>query len=280
VVLVLVSAVAFGTLAVLAPLAYAAGATPVTLLFLRFSTAGLLMLAYAAVRRDELPRGRLLAGLMLMGGAWYVLQALAYFTALELTSPGMVVLLLYLYPALTTLIAALFLKERVTWGKLLALALALVGCFFTIGPAVYGELLGVLLALAAAFLYASYIVVGGRVMEQVEVLPATAVITTSAGSVFGGLVVLRGYSPPTTVVGWAAVAASAVLSIVALGTFFAGLERVGPSIAAILSTVEPLVTILLARLLLGVAVEVSQLVGGGLIIGAVVALARLERLER
>jgi drug/metabolite transporter (DMT)-like permease len=280
VVLVLVSAVAFGTLAVLAPLAYAAGATPVTLLFLRFSTAGLLMLAYAAVRRDEFPRGRLLAGLMLMGGAWYVLQALAYFTALELTSPGMVVLLLYLYPALTTLIAALFLKERVTWGKLLALALALVGCFFTIGPAVYGELLGVLLALAAAFLYASYIVVGGRVMEQVEVLPATAVITTSAGSVFGGLVVLRGYSPPTTVVGWAAVAASAVLSIVALGTFFAGLERVGPSIAAILSTVEPLVTILLARLLLGVAVEVSQLVGGGLIIGAVVALARLERLER
>jgi drug/metabolite transporter (DMT)-like permease len=59
-------------------------------------------------------------------------------------------------------------------------------------------------------------------------------------------------------------------------TFLAGLSRIGPTNAAMLSTLEPVVTILLAALLLGEAPKPLSLAGGGLILVAVVLLTRAE----
>jgi drug/metabolite transporter (DMT)-like permease len=272
--LVIISAASFGTLAVLAPLAYREGTNPVTFLFLRFIIAGTVMVFVMRFRRMVLPKGKILLGLVLMGGVWYVVQSLAYFTALGRASPGLVVLLLYLYPALVTLLSGVVLKERVTRAKAMALGLAMVGTFLTIGPSGEGEMVGVVLALTAAVLYAGYIVVGDQLMRQVEAFPATAVIMVATGVVYGGIVAVRGFESPTTAVGWGAILASAGFSIVALGTFFAGLEQVGSANAAILSTVEPLVTVGLAALLLDERLEWVRVVGGLCILGAVVGLGR------
>jgi drug/metabolite transporter (DMT)-like permease len=54
--------------------------------------------------------------------------------------------------------------------------------------------------------------------------------------------------------------------------FFAGLERVGPTVASILSTAEPLVTVALAFVVFGESLGTVQLAGGGLVLGAVVVL--------
>jgi drug/metabolite transporter (DMT)-like permease len=212
--------------------------------------------------------------LVLMGGVWYVVQSLAYFTALGKASPGLVGVLLYLYPALVTLLSGVVLKERVTRAKVMALDLAMVGTFLTIGPSGKGEAVGIILVLTAAVLYAGYIVVGDRLMRQVGAFPATAVIMSATGVVYGGIVAVRGFESPTTAMGWGVILASAVFSIVALGTFFAGLERIGLANAAILSTVEPLVTVGLAALVLGERLEWVRVVGGLCILGAVAVLGR------
>ena len=276
VLLVLISAVAFGTLAVLAPVAYNAGANPISLLFLRFGIAGLAMAVYVIAKGTQFPRGKTLIGLILLGGVWYVVQTLAYFSALTMTSAGLVALLLYLYPALVTLISAIAYRERITAKKLMALGLALVGTALTIGPTGEGEITGIVLALTAALLYATYIVVGGRLMERVQPLTASTVIMLSAGVSFGGIVAVRGFQLPAETSGWVAIFASAACSIIAIGAFFAGLERVGSSNAAILSTIEPFVTVGLAALLLQERIEPIRLVGGLCIVVAVVFLARSE----
>jgi drug/metabolite transporter (DMT)-like permease len=54
--------------------------------------------------------------------------------------------------------------------------------------------------------------------------------------------------------------------------FFAGLERVGPTTASILSTVEPVVTVLLAFVAFGEVLSTPQLLGGALVLGAVLVL--------
>lgn len=272
--LVVISAASFGTLAVLAPFAYREGASPVTLLFLRFIIAGAVMAGMMVVRGINFPKGKMLLGLVLMGGVWYVVQTLAYFTALGKASAGLVALLLYLYPALVTLLSVFVLRERVTRAKVIALGLALVGTVLTIGPSGEGETEGIVLALSAALLYAGYIVVGGRLMKRVEAFPATAVIMLAAGVTYGGIVVARGFESPRTMVGWGAILASALFSIIALGTFFAGLERIGSTNAAILSTVEPLVTVGLAVVLLGERLEFARIIGGLCILGAVAVLGR------
>jgi drug/metabolite transporter (DMT)-like permease len=55
--------------------------------------------------------------------------------------------------------------------------------------------------------------------------------------------------------------------------FFAGLQRVGPTTASIISTAEPVVTVLLAFLVFGELLGPVQLVGGALVLGAVLMLA-------
>ena len=71
--------------------------------------------------------------------------------------------------------------------------------------------------------------------------------------------------------GWAGWRCLAVVSTVAaISLFFAGLERVGPTSASILSTVEPLVTVMLAFLVFGESARPLQLLGGALVLAAVV----------
>jgi drug/metabolite transporter (DMT)-like permease len=63
-----------------------------------------------------------------------------------------------------------------------------------------------------------------------------------------------------------------VSTVVAVSAFFAGLRRVGPSEAAILSTFEPPVTVALAFLVLGERLTPVQLAGGALVLAAVIVL--------
>jgi drug/metabolite transporter (DMT)-like permease len=81
-----------------------------------------------------------------------------------------------------------------------------------------------------------------------------------------------------TLAGWGWLAALAAVSTVgAISLFFAGLRRVGPTAASILSTVEPLVTVVLAFLVFGETLGIVQTFGGALVLAAVVTLARRSR---
>jgi len=105
------SAAAFGTLALFGRYAYAADMDAITILFLRFSLAAVVLLALLVLRREPLPRGRPLLPLIGMGAIGYVGQAFCYLTALNYASSGLVALLLYLYPAFVTLLSVVVLHE-------------------------------------------------------------------------------------------------------------------------------------------------------------------------
>ena len=59
-------------------------------------------------------------------------------------------------------------------------------------------------------------------------------------------------------------------------TFLAGLKLIGPTDASMLSTLEPVVTVLLAAWLFGERLSPVILIGGGLILGAVILLTHGE----
>ena len=70
------------------------------------------------------------------------------------------------------------------------------------------------------------------------------------------------------------VAIALVSTVVAMVGFFAGIQRLGAADAATLSTLEPVVTFVLAALFLGEAVTLLQGLGGAVVLAAVIALAR------
>lgn len=116
--LVAASAAGFGTLAIFGRYAYADGMDALTISFLRFSLAAVLMLGLLVLRRERLPRGAVLLRLVLMGALAYVAASYAYLTALQYASAGLVAVLLYLYPIFVALLAVLVLREPIKRLKL------------------------------------------------------------------------------------------------------------------------------------------------------------------
>lgn len=154
--------------------------------------------------------------------------------------------------------------------------LALTGAALTVGP-VSGQAIGAVMAIVAALIYSIYIIIGTNVMKHVSPVQSSAVIFASAGAVYGTLTFVNGAHFPATSAGWLAVLGIIFVStIIPVTTFLAGLERIGPTNAAMLSTIEPIVTVLLATWLFGDQLEPIVLLGGGLILTAVVLLTRSE----
>jgi len=274
---VVISAIAFGAIPIFARAAYRAGSDPISVLFFRFTIASIIMIPFITVRKIPFPRGRFLLGLMLMGGIGYVGQSYCYFTALTMASAGLVAILLYLYPAIVVIFSTLLFKERITGLKILALILALTGTMLTIGLGGGGSLLGIALAMTAPLIYSAYILAGGKITKEVGILSSSTVVMISASFVFGTLIAVKGLSMPQTWVGWSGVLAIALIStVIAIITFFAGLKRVGPTNASMLSTFEPVTTVILAAIVFGEEVTLMRIVGGVLILFAVILLAKSE----
>ena len=88
---------------------------------------------------------------------------------------------------------------------------------------------------------------------------------------------MHGPHLPTTGAGWAAIGSIVlVATVLPVAAFLMGLERIGPTNAAMLSTLEPVVTVLLAAVLLDESLTPITLVGGGLILVAILLLTQSE----
>lgn len=271
------SACGFGAMAIFAKTAYSAGVEVTTLLFLRFFLAGLVMAGLMLWRREAWPRGRMLLILLAMGGVGYVGQAYCYFSSLQHASAGLTAVLLYLYPALVTLLAVALGRQRLTRLKAGAVLASFAGTVLTIGGSLSGTPLGIGLGLAAALIYSVYIIVGERTTAAAGALPSSTVIIFAAAAVYGGWTLASGPTWPASLPAWGAVLGIALFSTaLAIAGFFAGMRALGAADAATLSTLEPVVTIILAALFLGETTGFWQLIGGGIILASVLVLVRGE----
>lgn len=276
VLLIAISAASFGTLAIFGRFLYADGMDTFTMLFLRFGFAATLMTVILLVRGEKFPRGKILLQLIGMGALGYVGQSFSYLSAIRYASAGLVALLLYLYPMFVFILSVIVLREKVTWIKVVALVLALIGTALTVDPA-GGQLPGILFSLAAGLIYSVYIIVGTNVMKHVSAIQSSTVIFASAGAVYGVLSVVKGVHLPTTNTGWINIVGIVLIAtVIPVVAFLAGLERIGPTNAAMLSTLEPVVTVLLAAWIFGELLQPIIMLGGGLILLAVILLTRGE----
>ncbi len=292
--LCLVSAACFGAMAVFGKFAYEAGVTPGALVLLRFAMAAVLMLALLQARpglRSERPDpaggpapGRLPRRVVLtalgLGAFGYATQASLFFAALQRTDASLVALVFYTYPALVTLVAALLGRERLTPPRVAALGVASCGTLLVLLGAggVPVDVVGVGMAFGCAVTYTAYILVADGVVHRVPPVVLSALVMSGATVALAARAVVTGgvdlgFGPG----GWFWITCIAVVStVVAVLTFFAGLRRVGPSTAAILSTAEPVVTAALATVALGEVLAPVQ-VAGGLLVLASVAVLQLRR---
>ncbi|MCW2608538.1 MAG: rane protein [Frankiales bacterium] len=275
--LALLSASAFGVMPVLTKVVYDDGVGPYGVLSVRFTLGALVLLGLALARGERLPRGRALVPLLLLGGVGYALQSLCYFSALERVSASLTALLLYFYPALVVVLTAVLVRRAPGRTAVVCVVVATGGTALTVGPLEGGQLTGVLLGLAAAAVYAVYIVVSAQVVTGTVHFATSAVVMAGAATTYDVLAVSTGAALPRSTAGWSALVAVALVgTVVAVAAFFAALERLGPADTSVVSTAEPVVSVLVAALVLGERLGPLQVVGGVLVLVAVVVLARLS----
>ena len=273
--LVIGSACFFGSLGVFGRLAYRIGLTTPQLLSYRFALAAVLLWAAAFLMHQQLPSQRALIGLAIMG-IGYVGQSAAYFSALHYIPASTNALLLYTYPVVVTLLAALLFAEGLGVLKLAAVAVSFLGTVLVVQAQITHSAspLGLLLSLASALCYSGYILFGSRLLPGLPPVSSTAAIMTSAAIVWSA------YTAVTSqlVVHWNLPRVALILSFAVVGTtipvltFIMGLPLVGASRTAILSTFEPASTVLFAVIILGESANAIQYLGGALILAAVVIL--------
>src|SRR4051812_46801066 len=270
------AAAGFGAMAIFGKLAYGAGAGVLELLAVRFVIAAGVLGALARHRGAAFPRGGALAAGFALGAVAYAAEAGLFFASFERMDASVAELVLYAYPGLVVLGAALLGRERVTARKLGALALGTAGVALVLlaGHGANADALGALLALGAALGYTIYILTADTVSRGVEALPLATLICAGAAVSF----TLAGAITASLSFGWAPegvlwVGALAIVStVVPIAAFLAGMERIGPGRASILSTLEPPITLVLAFLVFGETLTAGQVGGAVLVLAAVVVL--------
>ena len=272
--MVLGSATGFATLAIFAKLAYASGLGTEQTLAFRFLLASIGMLVLAVVIGQNPLRlnRKQLVTMLALGGLIYTGQSLTYFVALHSLPASLVVLIAYIYPSLVVVAGWLFLRRTVSRWHWLALAASFAGVALLVGGTRFEFSWALVLAIASPTIYTGYILIGERVMTSVPAVAASAVIMSGAALAFCLLAALNHeLALPRNANGWAVGVGIALFpTMVAISLFMAGLPRVGAARAALISTVEPVITVVLAVVLLGDRLSAVQVVGGVLVLLAVI----------
>jgi drug/metabolite transporter, DME family len=281
VLLLAATGVLWGSIGLVGRLLQDHGQPAVTITFWRFVSASVLLapMLGPAGRRELVRQARRPIRLVAVAVAFLTAQLLYFYAVRDVGVAVATLIALGLAPVVLTCTEAVAAGTRPTAGTLASLTLALVGLALvtasgTPSPAAAPQpLRGIVEAIGTGFAYAaatSWCVPLSRRLD-----PSTITFATSA---IGAVVLL----PVLAVIGWhvprtaptvaGIVWLAVVATVVAYRLFYAGLRSTPGSIAMILTLLEPVTAVVLAATLLGEPLTAVNVLGGVLLLGAVVLL--------
>ena len=291
--LVLLSSAGYGSGSVLAAPIYATGVDWLTLVGWRFlfgAALGWIWVMVSARRRASarrMSRRQLLVALAL--GAMFTGNAGTYYASLETVPAALASVLVYTYPVMVAVLSLRFVTRLPGRRPWIALGLAVAGVILALGGIdvrTAPPLSGLILVMLSAVIYSAWIILSARLSGERpthlatdapeaatstgDAAVTTTVMMTSTATVFAAGAFLAGRPLDPALVpsdAWIGLAATgAVASFLAIQSFYAGARRIGASQGALVSTVEPLIIIVLAFVFLDQVLAPVQLGGAALIL--------------
>lgn len=239
-----------------------------TVLTFRFGVSALLLLALGVARRAPMRpvRGDRIP-LFLLGALCFMAAAASYFAAIGHASTAAVIVLVYLYPVLVTVVESIRARRRPSTRTIVILGCSIAGCALVAvgGGSVSIEPVGVVFALATACLYTVYITVGAHVGTRSDATASAAWVALGAATSFVVIALtgpgygdVAGHLPQLLGVGTS--------NAIAFGLTFAAFERIGPSQASVVLTLEAVFTVILSTIVLHETLAALQIVGAAAVL--------------
>ena len=283
IILTMISSITFGFAFTLGPMTYGAGGSdPVTLTFLRnFLSLPFLLLIALFLKIDLRITKNQLKNLIILGfiGTTTLMLNIA-FSHIDV---GIVTPIHFTYPIFVTLGCVLFFHEKLSKQKIIALVIAMsgIGCFFieSLNSASFNSstLIGLILAVASGLFFAFYIIFmdrSGLKSESPFKITFYVAITSSIAMFLYGTSTNQLALSSLTTKSWIISAVFAFLcTVVALSLLQVGIKHIGASEAAVISTFEPITSVVFGVLLLNERITLLKIVACILIFVGVLILS-------
>lgn len=272
------AAICYGTNPLGALHLYAAGLSPVSVLFYRFAFAVLFVLLALGVMRKSLrfPRENILPAVFL--GFLFAVSSFSLFSSFLYMDAGTASTLLFVYPILVAILMHFFFREKLTAKTGFAITLSFAGVvFLTRGDGGFLSVKGILLVLLSSISYAVSIIVATRMPKPTGALKLNLyVLSCCAVFIFLFSMLLPGNSlqplPDGMGVFWAAVLGF-VPTFLSLVLTVKSLKIIGSTPTAILGALEPLTAVCIGVFVFGEKFSWRLLVGIVLILSSVVLVS-------
>ena len=281
----IISATAFGSMAILVKLGYDAGLDGAVMMQFRFTYAAA-MLGCVLLLKDR----RLLAisasGLIkcaFLGFVVYWLQTTCFVSALATIPASTTALVLYGHPVTVTILSWMFLGMKLDRTVVLSLTLVMAGCCLVFYDAFLRkvEWTGLMYAFGAMAFFSCYLILVQVMLKGTKPLTATFYVMLFAAAAFTLSGDAGAWLSPTRDSVTIGLALGLIPGLVAVTFLYLSIERIGSAYACIFSSIEPVVTLIGASLVLDENVVLLQVAGAALIVlGIVIPNARMATLKR
>ncbi len=257
---------------------------PYWFVLLRFATAAVIAVSYAALTGRLRTLGRLLRDPLIVwlgvsNGIGFALQ----FKGQTLTTAGKAALFVNSSTILVAIASRYVFRERFTPAKVTAIALGMIGVFLvttggalrlTAGP----ELTGDLLVLAAAVLWTAFILLDKRIVAsgEVDVRALTAAMTTMTALTVLPVALVLGHGGPPPLDGrlWVVVYTAVLCTVLPFLLWSWGLKSISATSSCVILLIEIVFALALAALVFGERLTPGAMGGAALIMGAVFLISR------
>jgi drug/metabolite transporter (DMT)-like permease len=256
------------------------GITPFDVVQVRLTVSALLLAFIFSVRFRNLFRIRKIdiGYFFLLGGLAMCLVQITYFYAISKIQVAAAIFLQYLSPVMVAFFSICFWRERLTVAKVLSLVLSIAGCYLIAGGYDLDLLkmnhVGILSGLCSALCFATYTLSAERGMHRYS--PWTVLFYSL---LFAALSMNIFYQPfrylwaGYTSIEWVWLIYISVMgTLIPFGLFFVGVNHIRSTRATITATLEPISAGFIAYLFLREALAPFQILGGALVVGAIVLL--------
>ncbi|MCZ6667997.1 MAG: DMT family transporter [Gammaproteobacteria bacterium] len=276
VIFALITAAGLGAITTQAKIIYADGGNAMTVMFTRFLISTLIFGLLIALRRQSFKVDRPLRLPVAVIGLVWSAAMICYLLSVESISVSLAVLLLYTYPLLVLIYAILGKQLSPSPSLILVFFLAFLGLYLALwGGELKLDATGLLLALLAGLGAAFTFIKGARVAPQLNPLVMTFWINTVGLIIIIPLIYTQ-FSLPTSGNGLFALCAATLFYVIAIICQFQALARLPAATAAFILNLEPVVSILLASIVLHEQLSNLQWVGVVLVISVLVAAVRIK----
>ncbi|WP_353092616.1 DMT family transporter [Tissierella praeacuta] len=278
---VMISAIVFGSMPLMAKIVFREGGNPISLAFYRFLL--IIPFLYLLIKKDKKESLKItkeeFKKIALVGIMGYGATALLLYLSYNYIPSGMATTIHFIYPVFVILGCILFFKEKPSIVKIIAVILCILGVSMFYDGNGDINLMGIFLSFASSITFAFYtIYLDKSGLKEISTIKLTFYLCSIAAvMMFLFSIGTKTFTIHMKPLGWLMTLCLSLSVGLGVNLFQIGIKIVGPESTSILSTFEPITSVIIGILILDESFGVKTFIGIGAILAAVILISIFDK---